>query len=270
MRPDARLSSWRQKLSRAERHLRELDAVIERYGASGPARATRAASCTTHRDCWRFLVEMEEPPDSLVLIVGDAVHNLRTALDHLAVAIAPKARQRVASFPITSEDIDATSPTPAEAEAKAAFERATTGMAAEAIGIIKDYQPFHAATEIELRTHALAIISRIDNADKHRQLAAVSSGMADYGSIVTARGQILTQRQKSGAFASSGAEVAHFADGSPPFEASEVRVEVIGRPVVAVDVGIEDGLVDVMQLRVALDYVRDHVVPDLETFARRA
>jgi hypothetical protein len=74
----------RQKLHRAESHIRSLEAAIERYFR------TNWHACQFGRSPngqYSLEVAIRGQPEDFGLIVGDAVHNLRTALDLLAVGV---------------------------------------------------------------------------------------------------------------------------------------------------------------------------------------
>lgn len=74
----------REKLRRAESHIRSLDAAIERYFR------TDWYTCEfrrTPQGQYNLNVVIRGQPKDFGLIVGDAIHNLRTALDLLAVEV---------------------------------------------------------------------------------------------------------------------------------------------------------------------------------------
>ena len=75
----------RLKLSRAEKHLCDLDAAIRFFCESKPYRISVKPHPVAEIDYVRLFVESVTPvPAEIGLIIGDAVHNLRSALDHLA------------------------------------------------------------------------------------------------------------------------------------------------------------------------------------------
>jgi hypothetical protein len=95
---------WRLKLDRAEEHLKNLEGEVAAYIHSDPYKAIRVTDCQQHSDCWRYLLHLSPPPTiPLVLILGDAIHNMRSALDHLAVALAGRDD---AAVPIFIPDIE--------------------------------------------------------------------------------------------------------------------------------------------------------------------
>jgi hypothetical protein len=276
--------SWRLKLDRAEEHLLDLHDGIARYAdkhAYEVVRQVRGAKCHQHADCWRYRLRITEQPDPwLAILAGDVIHNLRSSLDHLAVAIAPRSRKYNASFPICKVD-------PWERqgrrylhhiETRRSFNTAVKGMADEAVAAIKELQPYRQGAEASI--HIFAQLSRLENADKHRELIPYAAGLNEVTTTAKARGHTLDQAFKTPRhFIPDDAQIAHFGwndPTGPPLQPSEVKVQVRGTPLVAVKV-IErdmakgqlpayaplDGL-----LRHVLDGIRDKALPALEPFVR--
>jgi hypothetical protein len=83
--------SWRLKVERADRHLEEVKSAMADYASRQPFRAVRASQPKNQRHIWLYRLEMTEEPDPMILvIIGECLYDLRSALDHLAVAMAPK------------------------------------------------------------------------------------------------------------------------------------------------------------------------------------
>lgn len=258
--------SWWLKLERAEHHLQDLDLQLWHYSNSHPYIEERAA-CQQHSDCRRYVLRItRQPSTDMAIVAGEAAHAIRSALDHIAVALAPAEFKDSASFPIFAQNIAN------NAEALRRFNRAVRGMDPEAIAIIQDYQPYQLGPDkTAVRAHALQIVSVIDNADKHQHFAVLAAGLTDTVTHITARGEPLQQAHERGAFVHDGAELAHFgwSAAMPPLNESEVTVRTRGIAHIAVDVGLDAGLIYLRELRTSLTYVRDHVIPDLEAFARK-
>ncbi|PZR65211.1 MAG: hypothetical protein DLM71_00110 [Chloroflexi bacterium] len=84
------LHGARAKVVRAKEHLRSLEERVADFVESDPYRVVRDLDPQTgaHR---RYAVIERQPPPELPLIIGDAVHNLRSALDHAIFEIATRA-----------------------------------------------------------------------------------------------------------------------------------------------------------------------------------
>jgi hypothetical protein len=101
---------WRVKLRQAERHLRTFEEECDRYSAAshvgfayGVDAAAGLISVTLQAD--------SEPPMLLGAIVGDVLHNLRSALDSIAWetcqrAGVPPEREKYVYFPVATDPAD--------------------------------------------------------------------------------------------------------------------------------------------------------------------
>jgi hypothetical protein len=121
----------------------------------------------------------------LPIVLGDALFNTHSALDHLIVAIAPKKRKAKAGFPIYPSDPLARNETSGDYlnhDARSRWESMTKGLPSDCVAILKGLQP-HAAPERwgegVPADHPLAILSALHNADKHRNLVTVVSALAN-------------------------------------------------------------------------------------------
>lgn len=150
------------KVSRAESHVAELQARVNTWLASDPI--THRAAINEDRLGWTLhLVVRQAPPiEEWATIVGDVVHNLRSALDALVWTLATADgsepnRPTQVQFPIVlnSDDWDS--------EAK----RRLGDLSAKHVDQIKSLQPFnHPVGEQEC--NALALLHRLDIDDKHK------------------------------------------------------------------------------------------------------
>jgi hypothetical protein len=110
----------------------------------------------------QWLVRIVDVPDLPVqrwaLVIGDCVHNLRCALDHLALQLAGGDPTDTTTMFLISDDA-----VRYHADAKRRLKRVPTPMRER----IESLQPFHAADP----THTdLWAINALDNTDKHRLL----------------------------------------------------------------------------------------------------
>lgn len=231
--------SWRLKRDRAKHHLSEVERYLRAFEKLQPYKAVRVPPGKKNRRRWRFKLEMTAEPDEMLpIVVGEVVYSLRSALDHLAVAIAPRKRVSSASFPIEEREIWRQTPSgqyliPND-DARKAFLSRIEGIDPEAAAIIEEMQPYHFGEEIQ--ENSIRFISRLENADKHRQLVAVATGLSGVTTITRARGETISQGGgEPYAFRKNGAIIADFEYiGSPPLREAEVDVEVQGTPEVVV------------------------------------
>ncbi len=177
--------SWRRKVQRAEHHLGDfidrISPIQERRSYPAP-KAIEPFKDTT---AYLYRVQIPESDDPLLpIIAGDILFNLRSALDHIFVALVPEAdRSKRTAFPIFTDDIEAKDPATGRylyPEARAAWQRKTAGADAAAMGVVKRFQPYNLTLQgLDPQYSSLAILGAFQNADKHRQLVLVSNGLRD-------------------------------------------------------------------------------------------
>jgi len=157
---DDRIVLIRVKIERAKKHLRDLAAELL------AAKNVRTTVVGTKHDPQsgepkRGFVTLPRLPFDAVATAGDIVHNLRSALDHLAYQLvvvgSGKEPSRRVEFPIAK---DATT-----YEAEKA--RKVEGMRPLAIEAIDNLKPYKSGNDRLWRIHEL------DNIDKHRTLFSV-------------------------------------------------------------------------------------------------
>jgi hypothetical protein len=166
---DVDLTGVQGKLRRAEAHLRTLHEAVVAY--LGPALEMVSYPCVEPVGVSFYALVNEPPPVDLGVILGDFVHNLRSALDHLmwqVVIMRGATPGRWTQYPIYD--------TPAE------FERRVTRPAAEGkkspmlgcppwvVAWIETGQPYQQPEEGKV--HTLAILRDFSNTDKHQVLHA--------------------------------------------------------------------------------------------------
>ena len=152
----------RIKVQRAKKHIYELDAEIAEFWRRNPYSVVTEEETDTGDKVWRVKVRIQ-PPLRWALIVGDAVHNLRSSLDllvnQLVIAEGRFEPSDKTAFPIgwTAEDY----------KTKAA--RVTKGISEVAEEMIAALKPYKGGNEALWRLH------RLDILDKHRLLVTVGA-----------------------------------------------------------------------------------------------
>lgn len=122
------MSPWWLKVKRAQMHMVDINREALRYASRHPYEFNQIGHPATHCYSMRFT---EQPNPIIAAMLGDFVHNLRSALDYIIVACVPRGRQKSASFPILFEDIFATGN---DAKRREGFETAIRGLDQEARG----------------------------------------------------------------------------------------------------------------------------------------
>lgn len=73
------------KMDRAETHLKEAERIITDFMAADPYSFEHSFDANQH--CHTFRVRGAAIPDSLCAVIGDCIHNLRSALDLMAIEL---------------------------------------------------------------------------------------------------------------------------------------------------------------------------------------
>jgi hypothetical protein len=228
--------SWRLKLARAEEHFGDLEELIR------PLRERRAYPVSERVECeddaevrvWR--VNFAEPDEAFVqILVGELMFNARSALDHIACAMVPSDRRtrqvmRATQFPIFTSDIDELDPTTgkyAHPNERGNWQRMTQGLPDDAIPLLKGLQPYMFRPEKGPDNHAFAILHAFQNADKHRGLVIVASGLTDpVVRHVRPSGLITYESAPYGLAADRVLRNGAAVHRAPADEASDMKVEV--------------------------------------------
>lgn len=275
--PDPLRASWRLKIARAKKHFDELQNEIRIYSERRPYEVRWERQREGKDRKWLWVLRFTERPGSdFGIIIGDIIHNLRSALDHLAVALAPPDRQSQAGFPIVREDIWACDAAgrylSKNDDARQRFEQAVRGMPDEAITIIKQLQP-HAdwpgdpsAFRLWLcypdgeqkvfadrpEIHDLDILSRFDNADKHRGLIDPVAGIKQ--AVLTYPDTTGRYVQRAIGPVNDGAIISRVIIAPKDFGKPHPKVYVeVDEPLhVLVDIGAPEGLADAVDVLAGL------------------
>jgi hypothetical protein len=167
------LGSVHAKLGRAEIHANTLKDSIRRWLDRSPYRLERQRSADGSRHSWTLRVDVAPDFEAWSLIAADAIHNARSALDHLVYAIAAiqspvwpldeRALKRL-SFVIANDD---------QQWRADSGRKITPWIHADVVAAIRDVQ-------CDRRQHAelpplLRTLRDFDDFDKHRVLSLALS-----------------------------------------------------------------------------------------------
>jgi hypothetical protein len=159
------LSAPSTKIQRARKHLAELEAEIAAFLANNPAKFNVEVVEINGARTIQFNTHISGTPELIGAIVGDVVHNLRTALDLTAcemVRVAQESDNGV-YFPF-SESADQLD----DMIHRRHFDRA----GADAVALLKSLKPYRNGNI------ALRLIHDLDIHDKHRALIPNLMGVA--------------------------------------------------------------------------------------------
>lgn len=191
------LSSCEAKLVRAREHLETLKAESDLVVHKGGLYTIRVRQTEIDPEtgwCSVFLIRHEMPEPRLGVILGDAVHNLRCALDYIVEELAVASGlgpSKERYFPIF--------------ESESAFRRrvlAPDGKTAKKHGPLEEIraglteitrlQPYQ--RQPDPRGDPLWLIQRLSNADKHRELSAFRATFPTGEVLVAPRERLIDTR----------------------------------------------------------------------------
>jgi hypothetical protein len=152
-----------KKIERADTHIEEFKIGLTKFMGSKPAPyAVRVDPETESGEPIVHTLKADAIPLSLMAIVGDAVHNLRSALDHIACALVWDTGSeplKQVEFPILDGPI-------VTQKDEARFMTKVQGMRQDAIDAIRGIRPYKGGNDLLWRLH------RFDVIDKHKMLVA--------------------------------------------------------------------------------------------------
>ena len=166
MTKDELLSGPLAKIERAKHHINDLNRQIEAYTSQRPLRVYRSTNGKTNKVA--YVVKNKIPvPSDLALIIGDAVHNLRSALDLLAFGLVgdkcpTPGKQRQVQFPFSAS----------EKSLESTINSRQISLAGKkVVREIKKLKPYRGGNEM------LQAIHDLDLADKHKLIIpTITSG----------------------------------------------------------------------------------------------
>jgi hypothetical protein len=161
-------SSW-LKIERANQHANALDATIQRWLEDRPYSLSLDVDGETGEQVCRIHVT-RTPPLEWSVVIGEAIHGLRTALDHAVFALSSLDGEPPGGteFPIFKDE-----PMFRNANRPGGLWK-IRGLSDAAKGVVESVQPFHHSGG-EPEIHLLWVLHQLSNADKHRSLNLTSA-----------------------------------------------------------------------------------------------
>lgn len=157
----ASLESVRQKIVRSAEHLHSLEAEAMRYFSANPGEVVTEEEPHSHRIVLKFREKIPVPV-AIPLIIGDALQNLRSALDYLVWELVLAANNKPGDkhqFPICDS---------IEAFEDQLRRHRLDGVAPEAVAEIKGLQPYHCGQDKEKAP--IRVLETLTNINKHRRI----------------------------------------------------------------------------------------------------
>lgn len=164
------MTSAQRKLKRGIEHVRTLLDEVRSYEEDDAYlfSSEREIRSETEAVFGSFATRQVAMPIHWPLLAGEAIQNLRSALDHLVYE--KSGGKRSTSFPIFIDRKEYDEQAPGRLR----------GVPEEVRVQIAEFQPFHFMPEVA-RHHPLAQLSSLSNRDKHRVLSTVASAVTREG-----------------------------------------------------------------------------------------
>lgn len=167
----------RLKIKRADEHIAEADRIITGFRSPQLQIVTHEIDPQTGNQSLHYNLKSSVTFDDLALVIGDAVHNLKTAIDHgwhiLLSAFAPAlARSKHSKFPV-------------ESTTKQQLENRLRGVEMDTINlalfrfVVEDLRPYG-----EGGNGAICTIHDLDIRDKHKLLLPLARVTAVVGAVL--------------------------------------------------------------------------------------
>jgi hypothetical protein len=156
------MEAVRQKIARSREHLKSVETEIKGYFEKEPCRVVAEFDTNSNRVVGRFVVTLPVP-DSIPIILGDALQNLRSSLDYLVwelVLAANGSPGKKHMFPIC---------TSLDAFHNEISRGRLDGVATAALAEIQGLQPYHMGQDAAA-SHVLAVLDSFCNINKHRRI----------------------------------------------------------------------------------------------------
>jgi len=263
------------KLDWADHHIDTLNQALERWFDRGAYTLVDKRDPETGYNI--LCAKVEEPPEpEWPLLLGDAVHNLRAALDHVAYALMeahqsktnpnspiPAQMLRDSEFPIIGH-LNERSGVSGDGEHR--FDSAAgsklKGVDRDARAAIKALQPYHRGAEF--CRDPLWLIHDLDRVDKHRRLSVVATAV-NVTEVSLGGTGFFPHLWLGGGPVEDGTKVAEWADptGPAPDMKIDFRREVTLRE--SIPSSVPEPPV-VQFLASLLAYMRERVLPKVEPF----
>ncbi len=152
------------KIKWADHHINNFRAAVLEFFKTNPYKFVVEVDPNIGNKIYTLITVTPVPPQ-VRLAAGDAIQNMRSALDYLAcgLIVANKSEpSQYSSFPISDSE-------PLTKDQQTTFKRAVKGMRQDAIDAIKAVEPYERGNRTLWRLH------RLNRIDKHRVLMAAGA-----------------------------------------------------------------------------------------------
>ncbi|MGZ4337662.1 MAG: hypothetical protein ACXVRZ_04880 [Gaiellaceae bacterium] len=172
-------ASFDLKFARAQGYFAGLEAKINAYVADVKTFSTRTAVSADGKQHSIMATLHEEPHEEWGLVIGDTLHNLRCALDHIVWQLASPADRGIHTmFPISTDAGDFRLGRPDKKGKRSPGRsglRRIAGVDPGAVAVIEAAQPYQPGPA----GFGLNVLNQLENLDKHREIHTVAGVFQD-------------------------------------------------------------------------------------------
>jgi hypothetical protein len=163
--------SFQAKRVWAHKRMNALRKDIIMFGASKPCVIVHDFDDKRLKHVWRVNGEVNLPPQSISLRLGEVLYNFRGALDHLACAlVSPGHSTEFTAFPLCDGDNG-------EKRFNSDYvQRQLAGIEGPLVAIIKKLQPYN-RTGSHSTNHLLGLLNSLGNIEKHREFNLIAASV---------------------------------------------------------------------------------------------
>lgn len=183
--------SYIRKADWAEKHLIDLTLLLDTFAAQKPYTVTDPVK---NKRGQRFsTLEFTEDPDpDTELMVGDIIYNLRASFDYLIGSLVPSGQRSKVLCPVLHEPVWEIPYVATENNERTKNRERWESLARhvrseDAIAALKELMPLKSRREPP-KEHALDLINRLSNKDRHQRLPILTWGISDVRAKMVARG----------------------------------------------------------------------------------
>lgn len=164
------LDGPKRKLARAAGHIQAFNAAVQRWYDSKPLHGN--GQYNVDKTAYIYTFVADAIPIDIGILAGDALHNLRSCLDHTAWQLAlltTSTPHKRTAFPIFLSDDD---------NSRREINRVLRDVPPEARAVIESLQPYSYSGKIKPDDHGLWLLHQLSNVDKH-QIVTIGGAMLE-------------------------------------------------------------------------------------------
>jgi hypothetical protein len=169
-------STFKMKFARADEHLKALKNEVAAFLQSHPYEIITTNDISAGSLCARVIYR-HSPSDLLLMLIGDVLHNLRSALDHLAWSLAGTHANQRTEFPIFLDRTRFHAVNSQGIPDRGSGLEKVHGMPLPAQTAIESVQPYQKVHGLPEDREPLWLLHQLSIEDKHRTLNLVAAGV---------------------------------------------------------------------------------------------